>query len=70
MISIYTNVPPRLRDGGAREWGDAQLGRVGAPPNFGEIHGGWGDIGVPGSKIIKTNININDKIPTITIQPM
>jgi hypothetical protein len=31
---------------------------VGAPPNFGEIHGGRGDdgvpsIGVPGSKIIK-----------------
>jgi hypothetical protein len=57
-LTSETNVPPRLRDGGARERGDAQGGRVGAPPNFGEIHGGRGDvgvpsIGVPGSKIIK-----------------
>jgi hypothetical protein len=43
---------------------------VGAPPNFGVIHGGQGDVEVPVSKIIKENININDKIPTITIQPM
>jgi hypothetical protein len=55
--------------------GDAQRGCVGAPPNCGEIHGGRGDvevlsIGVPGSKIIKIYININDKIPTITIHPM
>jgi hypothetical protein len=55
---LYLNVPPRLRDGGVWERGDAQGGRVGAPPNFGEIHGGWGDIGVPSigvpvSKIIK-----------------
>jgi hypothetical protein len=53
-----TNVPPRLRDGGAWEQGDAQGGRVAAPPKFGEIHGGRGDVGVPSigipdSKIIK-----------------
>jgi hypothetical protein len=52
------NVPPRLRDGGAQKREDAQGGRVGEPPNFGEIHGGRGDVGVLSigvldSKIIK-----------------
>jgi hypothetical protein len=56
--TLCTNVPPSLRDRGAGERGDAQGGCVGAPPNFGEIHGGRGDVGVPSigvpvSKIIK-----------------
>jgi hypothetical protein len=39
-------------------WGNAHWGHVETPPNFREIHGGWGDVGVPSigglvSKIIK-----------------
>jgi hypothetical protein len=51
----------RCSDGGAQERGDAHGGRVGAPPNFREIQGGRGDVGVPSigvpvSKIIKIKI--------------
>jgi hypothetical protein len=41
---------------------------VGAPPNFREIHGGWGDVRVPISKVIKIKIimikNLNNNNST------
>jgi hypothetical protein len=43
-LSVYVNVPPRLRDGGTWVRGDAQGGRVEVPPNFRDFWemGDWG----------------------------
>ena len=41
-----TNVPRSFWDGGAREWGNTQGGRVEATSNYREILGKQGDVGV------------------------
>lgn len=45
--SLYFNVPPSFFDVGGWERGNAHGGCVETSPNFREIHGGWGDFGVP-----------------------
>jgi len=40
------------------------------PPNFREIHGGWGDVGVPSIGCLDSKMKIKNKNPNITIHPM